>query len=109
MPFPSGCVELRDRTIVLFCAVLFLTLLPGVQHGLWRPDEPQVAGVCAGMAYTQDFVVARLNGRPFLRKPPLRYALGVTLGSDRRPPLKKPMGSLRQHRQLALPICKQLC
>ena len=68
-----------------------------MQHGLWRPDEPQVAGVRAEMAYTQDFVIAWLNGKPFLEKPPLRYALGVTLGRDRRPPLKKPMGSLRQH------------
>jgi hypothetical protein len=109
MPFPSGCVELRDKTTLLFCAILFPTLLPGMRHGLWRPGEPQVAGVCAEMAYTQGFVVARLNGKSFLRKPPLRYALGVTLGSDRRPPLKKPMRSLRQHRQLALPMCKQLC
>jgi len=61
--------------------ILFLTLLPGMQHGLWRPDEPQVAGVCAGMAYTQDFVVPRLNGRPFLEKPPLYYALGATFGT----------------------------
>jgi 4-amino-4-deoxy-L-arabinose transferase-like glycosyltransferase len=80
MPSPSGCVELRDRTIILFSAILFLTLLPGIQHGLWRPDEPQVAGVCAGMAYTQDFVVPRLNGDPFLEKPPLYYAFGAASG-----------------------------
>ncbi len=79
MPFPGGCVELRDKTIVLFSAILFLTLLPGMQHGLWRPDEPQVAGVSAEMAYTQDFVVPRLSGKPFLEKPPLYYALGVRL------------------------------
>jgi 4-amino-4-deoxy-L-arabinose transferase-like glycosyltransferase len=80
MSFPAGRIELRDRTIILFCAILFLTLLPGMQHGLWRPDEPQVAGVCAGMAYTQDFVVPRLNGDPFLEKPPLYYAFGAALG-----------------------------
>jgi hypothetical protein len=56
-------------------------MLPGIQHGLWRPDEPQVAGICAEMAYTQDFVVPRLNGRPFLEKPPLYYALGAVLGT----------------------------
>ena len=80
MPFPSGCVELREKTIILFSVILFLTLLPGIQHGLWRPDEPQVAGVCAEMAYSKDFVVPRLNGRPFLEKPPLYYAFGAALG-----------------------------
>jgi 4-amino-4-deoxy-L-arabinose transferase-like glycosyltransferase len=80
MSFPAGCVELRDKTIILFCAILFLTLLPGIQHGLWRPDEPQVAGVCAEMAYSKDFVVPRLNGDPFLEKPPLYYAFGAALG-----------------------------
>jgi len=80
-PFLAGDVELRDKTILLFSAILFLTLLPGIQHGLWRPDEPQVAGVCAEMAYRKDFVVPRLNGRPFLEKPPLHYALGATLGT----------------------------
>jgi len=81
VPFPSGCVELRNRALLLFSAILFLTLLPGIQHGLWRPDEPQVAGVCAEMAYTRDFVVPRLNGEPFLEKPPLHYALGAGLGT----------------------------
>ncbi|NWF93241.1 MAG: glycosyltransferase family 39 protein [Syntrophaceae bacterium] len=69
-----------DRTILLWSAILFLTLLPGIQHGLWRPDEPQVAGVCAEMAHGKEFVVPRLNGRPFLEKPPLYYALGATFG-----------------------------
>jgi 4-amino-4-deoxy-L-arabinose transferase-like glycosyltransferase len=81
MSFPAGCVELRDKTIILFSAILFLTLLPGIHHGLWRPDEPQVAGVCAEMAYTRDVVVPRLNGKPFLEKPPLHYALGAALGT----------------------------
>jgi 4-amino-4-deoxy-L-arabinose transferase-like glycosyltransferase len=68
---------IRERTILLLSAILFLTLLPGIQHGPWRPDEPQVAGVCAEMAYQKDFVVPRLNGQPFLEKPPLYYALGI--------------------------------
>jgi 4-amino-4-deoxy-L-arabinose transferase-like glycosyltransferase len=68
---------IRERTILLFFAILFLTLLPEIQHGLWRPDEPQVAGVSAEMAYQKDFVASRLNGQPFLEKPPLYYALGA--------------------------------
>jgi 4-amino-4-deoxy-L-arabinose transferase-like glycosyltransferase len=70
-----------ERTILLCSGILFLTLLPGIQHGLWRSDEPQVAGVCAEMAYQKDFVVPRLNGRPFLEKPPLYYALGAISGT----------------------------
>jgi 4-amino-4-deoxy-L-arabinose transferase-like glycosyltransferase len=72
---------MEKRKIILFSAVLLLTLLPGIQHGLWRPDEPQVAGICAEMAYKKDFVVPQLNGRPFLEKPPLYYALGATLSN----------------------------
>jgi len=68
------------KAVFLFSAILLLTLLPGINHGLWRPDEPQVAGICAGMAYEKDFVVPRLNGRPFLEKPPLYYALGALSG-----------------------------
>jgi 4-amino-4-deoxy-L-arabinose transferase-like glycosyltransferase len=52
-----------------------------MQHGLWRPDEPQVAGICAEMAYGKDFVVPRLNGDPFLEKPPLYYTLGAAFGT----------------------------
>jgi hypothetical protein len=72
---------MREKTIILFSAILFLTLLPGIHHGLWRSDEPQVAGICAEMAYKKDFVVPRLNGIPFLEKPPLYYALGATFGN----------------------------
>jgi len=72
---------MRDKTILLFSAILFLTLLPGIRHGIWRPDEPQVAGICAEMAYQKDFVVPRLNGQPFLEKPPFYYALGAMLGT----------------------------
>ncbi len=72
---------MREKTIILFSAILFLTLLPGIHHGLWRPDETQVAGVCAEMAYKKDFVVPRLNGTPFLEKPPLYYALGAAFGN----------------------------
>jgi 4-amino-4-deoxy-L-arabinose transferase-like glycosyltransferase len=71
---------IKGRTIFLCSAILFLTLLPGIRHGLWRSDEPWVAGVCAEMAYKKDFVVPRLNDQPFLEKPPLYYALGAVSG-----------------------------
>ncbi len=71
---------------LLAIVLLFLILLPGINHGLWRPDEPRVAGTCAEMARTYDFVVPHFNGEPFLEKPPLYYAVaalsGLTFGID---------------------------
>jgi len=73
-----------DRTIgptgrasfAALVAVAALLFLPGLGlRDLWGPDEPRVAGVGAEMARTGDFVVPRLNGRPFLEQPPLYYAI----------------------------------
>ncbi len=61
--------------------LIFIMSIPGFKHGLWRPDEPRVAGICAEMARTHDFCVPHLNGRPFLEKPPLYFALGAVSGS----------------------------
>ena len=58
-----------DRKILrLICAaaLVLLFVLPGLRHGLWRPDEARVAGICAAMANTGDFLVPYLNGEPFL-------------------------------------------
>jgi len=66
--------------IVLAVVVITVTLLPGFNHGIWKPDEPLVAGISAEMARTKDFVVPRLNGEPFLEKPPLYYAVGALSG-----------------------------
>ncbi|MCK9264081.1 MAG: glycosyltransferase family 39 protein [Deltaproteobacteria bacterium] len=65
--------------VTFFC--LSLLLIPGINHGLWRPDEPREAGICAEMARTRDFVVPHLNGIPFLEKPPLYYAMAAVSGS----------------------------
>ena len=71
-----------SRTWMLIAlAVLLFFLLPGINHGVWRPDEPRVAGTCAQMARTGDYVVPQVNGTPFLEKPPLYYALGALSGS----------------------------
>lgn len=74
-----------QRTIIVLF-FLFLFLLPGLNHGLWRPDEPRVAGISAEMARTKDFIVPKINGRPFLEKPPLYFmvtSLAVSLlGED---------------------------
>lgn len=65
---------MKNTFLMAFTWIVILsTLLPGLNHGIWRPDEPQVAGISSEVARTGDFVVPRLNGTPFLEKPPLYY------------------------------------
>jgi 4-amino-4-deoxy-L-arabinose transferase-like glycosyltransferase len=62
-------------------------------HSLWTPDEPRDAAVGKAMWASGDLVVPRLNGRPFLEKPPLAWwaqaaafgALGVSDAAARVP------------------------
>ncbi len=42
-------------------------------HSLWTPDEPRDAAVGKAMWASGNLVVPRLNGRPFLEKPPLAW------------------------------------
>ncbi len=51
-----------------------LGCLPGLDHGIWRPDEPRVVGICSEMAREMDLAIPRLNGKLFLEKPPFYYA-----------------------------------
>ncbi len=44
-------------------------------HTLWTPDEPRDAVFGKTMLVTHDWVVPRLNGQPFLEKPPLTWWL----------------------------------
>jgi hypothetical protein len=72
---------LNERVFfIIFLFVMLFMLVPGINHGLWRPDEPRVAGICAEMARTGDYIVPRLNGAPFLEYPPLYYVAGAVCG-----------------------------
>ena len=73
-------IKIRTWVFISIISLCFF-LIPGFNHGLWRPDEPRVAGTCAEMARTGDYIVPHLNGRPFLEKPPLYYAMGAVAGS----------------------------
>lgn len=57
---------------LLLCAVLLFLAGLGNRH-LWGSDQPRVAGIAAEMARSGDLVVPRLNGEPFLEKPPLFF------------------------------------
>ncbi|HYX24201.1 MAG TPA: glycosyltransferase family 39 protein, partial [Thermoanaerobaculia bacterium] len=46
-------------------------------HSLWSPDEPTGAAVGRAMLDSGDLIVPRLNGEPFLEKPPLYWWVQV--------------------------------
>jgi hypothetical protein len=86
----------RQWAIVFF--LFAFLLLPGIDHGIWRPDEPLVAGICSEMARSGDYIVPHLNGTPFLEKPPL-YKEGVYIWTDKK---DKILGVLRQSVKVAM-------
>ena len=73
-------IKIKTWVFISIVSLCFF-LIPGFNHGLWRPDEPRVAGTCAEMARTGDYVVPHLNGNHFLEKPPLYYAAAAVAGS----------------------------
>lgn len=62
--------------LLLFCAALFLVALGN--HQLQGSTEPRVAGIAMEMQLDHDWVTPRVNGQPFLEKPPLSLWLDVT-------------------------------
>jgi 4-amino-4-deoxy-L-arabinose transferase-like glycosyltransferase len=60
-----------------------LALIPlflvGQRHGLWGADEPREAEIAREMYVSGDWVVPRLDGRPFLEKPPLTHWAAVAV------------------------------
>ncbi|MBT3377590.1 MAG: glycosyltransferase family 39 protein [Victivallales bacterium] len=75
---PSCGWPARNRIFAAFCVTMVVLLFAAGLgwRDLWKPDEPRVAGIAAEMARTGDWIVPRLNGKPFLEKPPL-YLWGV--------------------------------
>ena len=62
------------------CSLVIVALYLGVgvfDHDLWPPTEHTVAGVTWQMARTGELAVPRINGLPYLEKPPLAYVLSV--------------------------------
>ncbi len=63
----------RKSFLLALAAALLLTFAPVGSHSLWTPDEPTGAGIGRAMADSGDWIVPRLNGQPFLEKPPLYW------------------------------------
>lgn len=62
--------------LILLGGLLFFTALGN--HQLQGSTEPRVAGIAMEMYLDHDWVTPRLNGLPFLEKPPLSLWLDVT-------------------------------
>jgi 4-amino-4-deoxy-L-arabinose transferase-like glycosyltransferase len=64
----------RVVTPLLLAPAVFLCFFAGLgSFGLVGPDEPRYASIAREMARSGDWVTPRLNGVPWLEKPPLYY------------------------------------
>src|SRR3954471_7454892 len=68
------------RSFVLSLVLAVALCCAGIgSHGLWSPDAPTGAAVGRAMLESGDLLVPRLNGAPFLEKPPLYWWTQVAL------------------------------
>src|SRR5262245_7202735 len=67
----------RDALLILIAGAILLFTGLG-RADLFNPDEPREAEMAREMLVSGDHVVPRLNGEPFLEKPPLFYWLVLT-------------------------------
>jgi 4-amino-4-deoxy-L-arabinose transferase-like glycosyltransferase len=58
--------------ITLFLIGGFVSFV-GISNELWTPDEPRDAAIGRAMWESVDWIIPRLNGEPFLEKPPLYW------------------------------------
>ena len=58
--------------ITLFLIGGFVSFV-GISNELWTPDEPRDAAIGRAMWESFDWIIPRLNGEPFLEKPPLYW------------------------------------
>jgi 4-amino-4-deoxy-L-arabinose transferase-like glycosyltransferase len=73
-PVLSNITERTGRAFLILLVFSSLLFLGGLgRRDLWGADEPRVAGIAADMARSGDLVIPRLNGTPFLEKPPLFF------------------------------------
>jgi len=60
---------------LLLLAVSCVALLSNLGYSLFEPDETRYSQIALNMHETGDFLVPRLDGEPYLDKPPLLYWL----------------------------------
>lgn len=70
------------ESLLIFLFALLLGLAFQGSRGLWEPDEGRNVNIALGMLQTSDWMIPRLNGEPYLDKPPLHFwtvAAGMAL------------------------------
>ena len=65
--------QIRSRPFLTLCLIGALVSFTGISNELWTPDEPRVAAIGRAMWESGSWVTPRLNGVPFLEKPPLYW------------------------------------
>jgi 4-amino-4-deoxy-L-arabinose transferase-like glycosyltransferase len=72
-PHGGGTAARLGRILAVALAAAVVSFAGIASHSLWTPDEPRDAAIGKAMWRGGDLVVPRLNGRPFLEKPPLAW------------------------------------
>ena len=71
-------VTVKAFLCLLVCSLVIFLAGLGRRH-LWDADEPRVAGITTEMAMSGDWIVPKLNGKPFLEKPPMYYWIAAPI------------------------------
>lgn len=77
---------LKQLGLVLLCAAWVALGIAG--HDPWKTEDATSIGVAAAMADSQDYVVPRLAGEPYVPRPPLAYIGGAVSIELFSPPLQ---------------------
>jgi len=64
---------IRSHPFITLCLVGVFISFVGISNELWTPDEPRDAAIGRAMWESGDWIIPRLNGAPFLEKPPFYW------------------------------------
>src|SRR5262245_64857615 len=70
---------IRSHPFITLCLVGAFVSFVGISNELWTPDEPRDAAIGRAMWESGDWIIPRLNGAPFLEKPPFYWWVQLML------------------------------
>lgn len=68
----------RSSKLMLWCISIWLIACTGIRH-LSIPDEGRYGDISRAMFQSGDWLIPRINGLPFLHKPPLLHWISSAL------------------------------